>query len=40
MMSYRICEPCGNSVPVVYVEGDGYCGYCYDAYPDLADPIC
>lgn len=39
-MAYRLCPPCDNAVPVIYVEGDGYCQYCYDAYPDLADPIC
>ncbi len=39
-MSFSKCEPCDNWVPVTFVEGDGYCEYCYDAYPDLADPIC
>ena len=39
-MSYRMCEPCGNYVPVVHFEGDVYCQYCFEAYPVLADPIC
>lgn len=38
-MSYAICEPCGNSVPTINFEGDVYCQYCFDAYPELADPI-
>lgn len=38
-MDLAVCEPCGNLVPVVEVEGDIFCQYCYEAYPDLADPI-
>ena len=33
------CEPCGNYVPVVEDEGDLFCQYCFEAYPDLAEPI-
>lgn len=39
MFDFQICEPCGNAVPTVEVDGDIYCEGCYTAYPELADPI-
>lgn len=40
MMDFKMCEPCGNLVPVVEVAGDFFCEYCFSEYgEELAMPL-
>lgn len=33
------CDACGNYVPTIEVDGDVFCKYEYDEYPDIATII-
>ncbi len=35
-LEMAFCEVCGNVVPTVEFEGDLYCAYEYEVYPDIA----
>ena len=35
-LDLAFCECCGNYVPTVEVDGDLFCKYEYDEYPDIA----
>ena len=35
-MEMAFCDVCGNVVPTVEFEGDLYCAYEYEVYPDIA----
>lgn len=39
VVGMRYCDCCDNYVPAVEFEGDLYCGYEFEAYPDIANII-
>ncbi len=40
MIDFKFCEIDDNYVPVVEVEGEYACQYCYEAYGEINQPQC
>ena len=40
MIDFKFCEIDSNMVPVVEVEGEFACQYCWEAYGEINQPQC